>query len=160
MEGYSLASNLDLTSDKSALIETILLIVICLYLYCYRATVTVSLFADTAGAVFHMEEDLEEPGNVLLTDILSVKTTDGMSTSVIVGSETDSGYVDGVGDLMPFMVSLSGTPPSWWWLTVTVIACDWLIEPPIRPALSSDSAHKVDILMVKVRMHDSTSLIH
>ena len=62
----------------------------------------VSLFTVTNSETFHMEEDLDDHGKILFTDTLSIKTTDGMSTSIVVGSEKYPGYVDGVGEAARF----------------------------------------------------------
>ena len=59
-------------------------------------------YIKTKGSVFHMEEDLYKPGNILFVDQSSIKTTDGTNTNVVVGSASDRGYVEGVGETARF----------------------------------------------------------
>lgn len=49
-----------------------------------------------------MKEDGHHAGNILFVDQFSIKTTDGQSTSIVVGSDNDYGYVEGVGDAARF----------------------------------------------------------
>ena len=44
-----------------------------------------------------MAEDEFVPGNLLFSDRYALKTTGGLTTSIIAGSATSSGYVEGVG---------------------------------------------------------------
>mgnify|MGYP001793602669 CR=1 FL=1 len=59
-------------------------------------------YITTEGSVFDMEEDLYNPGNLLFVDQYSIKTTDGTTTSVVVGSGSEEGYVEGVGEAARF----------------------------------------------------------
>ena len=45
----------------------------------------------------HIAEDEYVPGNQLFADGSALKTTDGTTTSLITGSSTSYGYIDGVG---------------------------------------------------------------
>ena len=45
----------------------------------------------------HIAEDEFVPGNLLFADGSALKTTDGTTTSLITGSSTSYGYIDGVG---------------------------------------------------------------
>ena len=57
--------------------------------------------------VFHLERDLSIPGNILFSDGSAMKTTDFSSTSLIAGSATQYGYVEGVGSQARFNFILS-----------------------------------------------------
>ena len=59
-------------------------------------------FLQTEGYVSHLERDLYIPGNILFSDQHAMKTTDGSSTSLIAGSATQPGYVEGVGSQARF----------------------------------------------------------
>lgn len=48
----------------------------------------VSTFIETDGQVFHMEPDLYIPGNVIYTDHCALKTTDGITSSIVSGYAT------------------------------------------------------------------------
>ena len=54
-------------------------------------------FLHTESFVYHLERDLYIPGNILFSDRYAMKTTDGSSTSLIAGSATQAGYVEGAG---------------------------------------------------------------
>lgn len=54
-------------------------------------------FINTDSYVYHMEPDQYKLGNILLADGNSLKTTDGFTTDLIVGSALESGYVEGIG---------------------------------------------------------------
>ena len=54
-------------------------------------------FLQTESYVYHLQKDLYIPGNILFSDRYAMKTTDGSSTSLIAGSATQNGYVQGVG---------------------------------------------------------------
>ena len=44
-----------------------------------------------------MEEDQYIPGNIIYTDGYSIKTSNGQTTSIVVGNATSSGYTEGRG---------------------------------------------------------------
>ena len=62
-----------------------------------RASASVSLFINTTQFVFDMEDDRYRSGNILFVDQYSIKTTDGTTTDVVVGSDINASYVEGVG---------------------------------------------------------------
>ena len=64
-------------------------------------------FLQTEHQVYHLERDLYIPGNILFIDGYAMKTTDGSSTSLIAGSVTQRGYVEGVGSQARFYFILS-----------------------------------------------------
>ena len=47
--------------------------------------------------MYHIAEDEFVPGNLLFADWNALKTTDGTTTSLIAGSVTSFGYIEGVG---------------------------------------------------------------
>ena len=55
---------------------------------------TSEVHANTSDYVFHMEPDSYQPGNIIHTDKYSLKTTDGVTTSIIAGHPARSGYKD------------------------------------------------------------------
>ena len=52
--------------------------------------------------VHHIEEDLFKPGNVLFSDGSSLKTTNGIATSLVTGSASIQGYNESTGDTARF----------------------------------------------------------
>ena len=54
-------------------------------------------FLQTESYVYHLQKDLYIPGNILFSDQYAIKITDGSSTSLLAGSATQNGYVQGVG---------------------------------------------------------------
>jgi len=50
------------------------------------------VYSRTSSSVLRMEEDEYIPGNILFTDLHSLRTTNGFSISTIAGSPTTSGY--------------------------------------------------------------------
>ena len=59
-------------------------------------------YSFTESYVWHMAEDAFKTGYILFIDGNSLKTTAGASTSLIVGSAGESGYIEGVGDKARF----------------------------------------------------------
>ena len=54
-------------------------------------------FLHAQCCVYYLERDLYMPGNILFSDAHALETTNGSSTSLIAGSATRYGYVEGVG---------------------------------------------------------------
>ena len=63
---------------------------------------------DSARWIYHLEPDLYKPGHVIYTDGKTLRSTDGRTTSLIVGSEFSNFYSfrDGVGDEVEFSTIL------------------------------------------------------
>ena len=57
--------------------------------------------------MYHIAEDEFVPGNLLFADGHALKTTDGTTTSLIVGSSKSSGYLEDVGSKARFNEILS-----------------------------------------------------
>ena len=51
-----------------------------------------TLYVHTESYVYHIEPDLYIPGNILFSDGGSLKTTDGLLSSLIVGSAINAEY--------------------------------------------------------------------
>ena len=71
------------------MIPTVLLISLWVRLEEGSTAVTV---ANTSYNVYHMELDSHQPGNIIYTDLYSLKTTDGVNAAIIAGHPTQSGY--------------------------------------------------------------------
>ena len=56
-----------------------------------------SIFARTVLHVYHMETDISQQGNVIYGDYSALVTNDGTKPRVVVGSNSDWGYKEGVG---------------------------------------------------------------
>ena len=48
--------------------------------------------------VYHIELDNYRPGNIIYTDYSALKTSDGVTTTVIAGNSSNWGYREGVGE--------------------------------------------------------------
>ena len=59
---------------------------------------TAEVLVNTSDYVYHMEPDSYQPGNIIYTDNHSLKTTDGVTTAIIAGHPTQSGYKDANGE--------------------------------------------------------------
>lgn len=57
---------------------------------------------DVPHTVYHIEADLSIPGNLLYSDRHALRTTDGNITTTIAGSESESGYLEGIGSAARF----------------------------------------------------------
>ena len=60
-------------------------------------TDNIATFSESEGYVWHVEEDLFVPGNIIFSDIYALKTTDGVKASVIVGHSQFLGFRNGHG---------------------------------------------------------------
>ena len=60
-------------------------------------TDNIATFSESEGHVWHVEEDLFVPGNIIFSDNYALKTTNGVKASVIVGNSTAAGYQNGHG---------------------------------------------------------------
>lgn len=54
------------------------------------------------NAVFHIEIDNTNSSRLIFIERGSIKTTDGVSTEILAGSDADLGYVEGVGSVAMF----------------------------------------------------------
>lgn len=63
---------------------------------------TIQTFMTTSDYVYHIESDAFTDGNILFSDGSSVKTTDGVTTYLISGSDSDNGYREGQGQRSRF----------------------------------------------------------
>lgn len=61
-----------------------------------------STFITTESSVYHVELDLSNNSRLLFSDLHALKLTDGVTSSVIVGNATQSGYKEGVGGVARF----------------------------------------------------------
>ena len=65
--------------------------------YRFSSDSTVNTFLHTKSSVYHIEPDDHIRGNILFSDKCSLKTTDGIVTTTIVGDALKCDYVEGVG---------------------------------------------------------------
>lgn len=56
-----------------------------------------TLYIETESYVWHMERDILHQKNLLFSDGNALKTSDGVTTSTIIGNATISGYINAVG---------------------------------------------------------------
>ena len=63
----------------------------------FNAESEMTTFLHTEDLVYHLDRDLYVPDNILFSNRYAIKTTDGSSTSLIAGSATQAGYVEGAG---------------------------------------------------------------
>ena len=61
-----------------------------------------NLYVETESYVWHMERDKLQKENILFTDGNALKTTNGQTTSTIIGSARESGYIDAKGEQARF----------------------------------------------------------
>lgn len=60
------------------------------------------MFVETDSYVWHLERDIHNKENILFTDGNALKTTNGQTTSTIIGSSKDSGYSNSKGEAARF----------------------------------------------------------
>ena len=59
---------------------------------------TTEVLVNTSYHVYHMEPDSYQPGNIIYIDKHSLKTTDGVTSAIIAGHPTKTGYKDADGE--------------------------------------------------------------